>query len=31
MDTKQNITSDWQDSINVLLGLGLLLSPWTPD
>jgi SPW repeat len=29
MDTKQNITSDWQDSINVLLGLGLLLSPWT--
>ena len=29
MDAKQNITSDWQDSINFLLGLGLLLSPWT--
>src|SRR5271167_4319923 len=30
-DAKQNITSDCQDSINVLLGLGLLLSPWTLD
>jgi hypothetical protein len=29
MDAKQNITSDWQDSLNVLLGLGLFLSPWT--
>jgi hypothetical protein len=29
MDAKQNITSDWQDSANVLLGLGLFLSPWT--
>jgi hypothetical protein len=29
MDIKQNITSDWQDSLNVLLGLGLFLSPWT--
>jgi hypothetical protein len=28
MDAKRNITSDWQDSLNFLLGLGLFLSPW---
>ena len=28
MDAKQNITSDWQDSVNVLLGIGLFISPW---
>lgn len=28
MNEKQNIISDWQDSLNVLLGLGLFLSPW---
>lgn len=29
MDAKQNITRDWQDLLNALLGLGLFLSPWT--
>ena len=28
MDAKQNLTTDWQDSVNFLLGLGLFLSPW---
>lgn len=28
MDVKQNLTTDWQDSVNFLLGLGLFLSPW---
>ncbi|MGO4683702.1 SPW repeat protein [Hyphomicrobium sp. 2TAF46] len=28
MDAKQNITSDWQDSANVLLGIALFISPW---
>lgn len=31
MDTRQNLTSDWQDSINVLLGVGLFISPWALD
>jgi hypothetical protein len=31
MDTKQNMTSDWQDALNVLLGLGLFVSPWALD
>ncbi|MBY0561402.1 SPW repeat protein [Hyphomicrobium sp.] len=28
MDTRQNITNDWQDSVNVLLGIALFISPW---
>ena len=28
MDAKHNLTTDWQDSVNFLLGLGLFLSPW---
>lgn len=28
MDTKQDMTSDWQDALNVLLGLALFISPW---
>jgi len=28
MDARQNITSDWQDSVNVLLGIALFISPW---
>ncbi len=28
MDARQNITSDWQDSANVLLGIALFISPW---
>lgn len=27
MDARQNVTGDWQDSLNALLGLGLFLSP----
>lgn len=31
MDAKQNVTSDWQDALNVLLGVGLFVSPWALD
>jgi hypothetical protein len=31
MKTKYGLTTYWQDSINVLLGLGLFFSPWVLD